>query len=243
MRKPAHHLAVYLLATSLLASLTSLCSFAQQNSSALPPNYKTVLENTSFKIIRVHYGPHEKVPVHDHPDTPTVFVYLNHSSPVRISHEEEAKPFSIVRPPTQKGAFRVGPGIVERHSIENLGDLESDFLRVELLEVRPDDHISEFRGPAPDDLSHNLSKTEFSSPRLSILRIICAEKSPCSIPASPARSVIVALSNSTIAGNGQKTTLDLGGVMAVAPHQTLLVSPAGNEPAHILQILVQNPTR
>src|SRR5271155_1209234 len=226
MRKPAFYPAVLLALYLALLLLAPVSCLAQQNSSALPPNYKTILENSSFKIIRVHYGPHEKIPVHDHPDTPTVYVYLNHSSPVRISHEEEAKPFSIVRPPTQKGAFRVSPGRVERHSIENLGDLESDFLRVELLGVRLGDDTLEFRGPAPDDLSHNLSKTEFSSPRLSIRRIICAEKAPCSIPASSARSVIVALSNSTIAGNGQKTTLDLGDVIAVAPHQTLLISPA-----------------
>jgi hypothetical protein len=233
MRKRALYLALLVLAP--------ISCLAQQNSSTLPPNYKTILENTSFKIIRVHYGPHEKIPVHDHPDTPTVYVYLNHSSPVRISHEEEAKPFSIVRPPTQKGAFRVSPGRIERHSIENLGDLESDFLRVELLGVRLGDDTPEFRGPAPDDLSHDLSKTEFSSPRLLIRRIICAEKAPCSIPASSARSVIVALSGSAIVGDGQKTTLDLGDVMAVAPHQTLLISSAGSEPAHILQILVQDP--
>ncbi len=233
MRKLALYLALLLLAP--------ISCLAQQSSSTLPPNYKTILENTSFKIIRVHYGPHEKISVHDHPDTPTVYVYLNHSSPVRISHEEEAKPFSIVRPPTQKGAFRVSPGRIERHSIENLGDLESDFLRVELLGVRLGDDTPEFRGPAPDDLSHNLSKTEFSSPRLLIRRIICAEKAPCSIPASSARSVIVALSGSAIVGDGQKTTLDLGDVMAVAPHQTLLISSAGSEPAHILQILVQDP--
>jgi hypothetical protein len=227
------------LAASLLAILAPLACAAQQSSSALPPNYKTILENSSFKIIRVHYGPREKIPAHDHPDTPTVYVYLNHSSPVRISHDEEAKPFSIVRPPTQKGAFRVSPGVIERHSIENLGDLESDFLRVELLGIRLGDDTLEFRGPAPDDLSHDLDKIEFSSPRLSIRRIICAEKSPCPIPTSSASSVVVALSNFTITANGQKNTLELGGVMAIAPHQTLVISPTANEPAHILEVLVQ----
>src|SRR5271155_1010669 len=136
MRKPAFYPAVLLALYLALLLLAPVSCLAEQNSSTLPPNYKTILENPSFKIIRVHYGPHEKIPVHDHPDTPTVYVYLNHSSPVRISHDEEAKPFSIVRPPTQKGAFRVSPGVIERHSIENLGDLESDFLRVELLGIR-----------------------------------------------------------------------------------------------------------
>jgi hypothetical protein len=222
--------------------ILSIYGVAQRNSTPLPPNYKTVLQTSTFKIIRVHYGPHEKVPVHDHPDTPTVYVYLNNSSPVRIIHEEETKPFTLVRPPTHKGAFRVSAGRLERHSIENLGDLESDFLRVELLRARFGDKTLEFRGPAPNDLTHNLSATEFSSPRLSIVRTICAGKTPCSIPASQAPSVIVALSESTITSNGQSNSLDLGGVKAVPPRQSLLLSPIGNEPAHILQIVV-HPAR
>jgi quercetin dioxygenase-like cupin family protein len=232
MRKLALYLALLLLAP--------FSCLAQQNSSTLPPNYKTILENSSFKIIRVHYGPHEKIPVHDHPDTPTVYVYLNHSSPVRISHEEEAKPFSIVRPPTQKGAFRVSPGRIERHSIENLGDLESDFLRVELLGVRLGDDTPEFRGPAPDDFSHNLSKTEFSSPRLSVARAICIDKTPCTTQASSSASVIIALSGTIVTLNGQKTTLALGDALSIPPLQSFQISSAGADTAHILQVLV-NP--
>jgi hypothetical protein len=214
----------------------------QRNSTPLPPNYKTVLENSTFKIIRVHYGPHEKIPVHNHPDTPTVYVYLNDSSPVRIIHEEETEPFTLLRPPTHKGAFWVSLGRRERHSIENLGNLESDFLHVELLRARLGDKTLEFRGPAPYDLTHYLSATEFSSPHLSIVRTICADKTQCLISASRSPSVIVALSDSTIISNGQSDSLDLGGVMAVAPGQSLLLSPIGNEPAHILQIVV-HPAR
>jgi hypothetical protein len=65
---------------------------AQQKPDALPDNYKTVLTKSFVKVIRVHYGPHEKVPVHDHPSTPTVYVYLNDSGPVRLTQFEE-KPF------------------------------------------------------------------------------------------------------------------------------------------------------
>jgi hypothetical protein len=225
-------------ASLLLAFLTPICGVAQHSSSPLPPNYRTILEDSTFKIIRVHYGPHEKVPVHDHPDTPTVYVYLNNSGPVRIIHEEEAKPFALVRPPTHTGAFRVSSGRIERHSIENLSDLNSDFLRVELLNLRLGDSTLEFRGPAPTDLSHNLSATDFSSPRLSMIRTICVDKSSCAIPASTKVFVIVALSDSTITGNGRSTTLHLGDAMAVAAQQPLKIAPAGTEPAHILQVLV-----
>ena len=228
-------------AAVLLALVLPAGAICQQGSNALPPNYRTVLETPTFKIIRVHYGPHEKVAVHDHPDTPTVYVYLNNSSPVRISHEDAGeKPFDIIRPPTQKGAFRVSGGRLERHSIENLGDLESDFLRVELRDLRLGDKTLESRNAAPTSLAHNLDATEFSSPQLSVVRILCAENAPCTVPAQDANSVIVALSNCKVTGTsqGKPTSLALGAVMAVRPKDSLQVSPAGNEPAHLLQVIV-----
>ncbi len=43
------------------------------NSAANPPTQlHHDLRRPNLSIIRVHYGPHEIVPVHDHPDTPTV---------------------------------------------------------------------------------------------------------------------------------------------------------------------------
>jgi hypothetical protein len=224
---------------AILLLLAPVYVSAQQKSSALPVNYKTTLESHSFRIIRVHYGPRETVPIHDHPDTPTVYVYLNNSGPVRIIHAEEAKPFTIVRPPTQTGAFRVSPGRRERHSIENLSDLESDFLRVELLNLRLGDKTLEFRGRAPDDLSHNLSATEFTSPTLSVARAICVDSAPCTVAPSPMPSVIVAISPTVVTANGRQTTLHLGDVMAITAQQSFKLAPDGGESAHILQVLVR----
>lgn len=209
----------------------------------LPQNYKTILTNPSFRVISVHYGPHEKVPVHDHPDTPTVYVYLNNSGPIRIIHEEkDGSQSTIVRPPTHTGAFRISPGQLERHSIENPGDLSSDFLRVELLNISLGDKAIEFRGKAPDDLTHNLSVTEFTSPELAVARAICINPNPCAIAPSPMPSVIVAISASAVTTNGHQTTLQSGDVMPIAPKQSLQISPTGSDPAHILQVLVLPPS-
>jgi hypothetical protein len=207
---------------------------AQQNPSPLPPNYTTVLTNDTFKVIRAHYGPHEKVPAHDHPAIPTVFVYLNNSGPVNIIHDEP-KPNTITRPPTHLGAFRVGPGIVERHAIDNLSDLPSDFLRVELPHL--DDKITEFRGPAPTDLTHNLDATEFTSPNLSIRRVLCVDQTPCTVPPQSTPSVLVAFSDTSLIQNGHTTKITLGTVVSMAPQQAFQISPAtAAEPAHILLI-------
>ena len=85
-------------------------------------------------MIRVHYGSHEKVGVHDHSAYPTVYVYLSDSPPVQFTHDEQP-PFVLTRPPAKAGAFRLSPGRRERHSVENMGDTSSDFLRVELRQV------------------------------------------------------------------------------------------------------------
>jgi hypothetical protein len=225
---------------STLLLLAPLCATAQQKASPLPSNYKTILENQTFRVIRVHYGPHEKVAVHDHPDTPTVYVYLNNSGPVRITHEEKDGTHSdLVRPPTHTGAFRVSPGMLERHAIENLSDLESDFLRVELLHLRLGTDTVEFRGPAPKDLTHNLSATEFASPKLSVARTICIDPAPCTVASSSMSSVVIAISPTIVTTNSKETTLHLGEVMAIAAQQSLKIAPASTEPAHILQVFVR----
>ena len=222
---------------ALFLLLGPLSSVAQQKSTPLPPNYKTILENATFKIIRVYYGPFEKVPLHDHPDTPTVYVYLNNSGPVRITHEEkDGAQSSLVRPPTKTGAFRVSPGQLERHSIENLSDLPSDFLRVELLNLRLGDHAPSNSAAPPPQTSPTISPPPNSpSPRLSIVRAICVDKTPCPTPASPSALVVIALSGTIVTVNGQKTTLALGDALAIPHDQSFQISSAGSDPAHILR--------
>ena len=224
---------MYKLLPLVLLLSTPLTTPAQQNPS-LPPNYTTILTNHTFKVICVHYGPHEKVPVHDHPAIPTVFVYLNNSGPVNIIHDEP-KPETITRPPTHLGAFRIGPGIVERHAIENLSDLPSDFLRVELPHL--DDKITEFRGPAPTDLTHNIDATEFSSPHLTVRRVLCVEAAPCTVPPTSAPAVLVAFSNTSLIQGGNATTIAPASVVSIAAGQPFQISSAAaSEPAHILLI-------
>ena len=82
------------LAFSLL-TLLSTAALAQTGT-PLPPNYKIILDNPDVHIQRVHYGPHESVPMHDHPAVSTIYVYLNDSGIVDIIHE---KGFILHRPP------------------------------------------------------------------------------------------------------------------------------------------------
>ena len=215
------------------------CVAQQQKVDELPDNYKTVLTDSFVKVIRVHYGPYEKVPVHNHPEVPTVFVYLNDSGPVRLTHYDE-KMTAIVRPPTHIGAYRVSAGKMERHSVENLSELPSDYLRVELSGFRVSDPELEFRGKAPADLSQDISTTEFEIPGLTIRRIVCVDATPCEVQRPSTPAVVVAFSDVVVSDGGRRTPLKLGDVMAVQANEKLSLSVAGKEGAHIIVISVED---
>jgi hypothetical protein len=172
-----------LLATTALA----------QSPQPLPRNYKTILNNKDLLVMRVHYGPHEVVPMHDHSAYPTVFVYLNDSGPVRIDHEPPAS-FSVTRPPTHTGAFRIAPGMTERHSITNLSELPSDFLRVELKTIPPTDLKEVTRGEVPSPLLPG-THIEFQNTALEIDRIVCPPTVPCEAAPLPAHSLLVPITD------------------------------------------------
>jgi hypothetical protein len=232
---------VSVLRKNLLVVGVGLCSVfcvAQQKADELPDSYKTVLTTSFAKVVRVHYGPYEKVPVHNHPEAPTVFVYLNDSGPVQITHYDE-KATSIVRPPTHTGAYRVSAGKMERHSVENLSALPSDFLRVELPGFHVDDPKLEFRGKAPEGLAHDSSAVEFGIPGLTITRAVCVDATPCEVKRPPTDAIVVALSDVVLSGAGEKrAALKPGDVVAVQPAGALSLSAAGREGAHILVISV-----
>ncbi len=175
---------------ALALALFATTALAQ---SPLPKNYKTILDNHDLLVMRVHYGPHEVVPMHDHSAYPTLYVYLNNSGEVRIDHEPP-NALSVTRPPTHIGAFRLAPGMKERHSITNLGDEPSDFLRVEFKTLPPDDLNQVTRGQVPSPLIPGIH-TEFEDPALRIDRLVCPPTVPCEAAPSAERSLLVPLTD------------------------------------------------
>jgi hypothetical protein len=160
--------------------------------------------------MRVHYGPHEVVPMHDHSAYPTVFVYLNNSGIIRIDHAPPAS-FSVQRPPTHTGAFRISPGMIERHSITNLSDLPSDFLRVELKTIPPTDIKEATRGAVPSPLLPG-THIEFQDAALEIDRIVCPFAIPCEAAPIQARSLLVPTTDLKMDSSAGKHTLKPGEV-------------------------------
>jgi hypothetical protein len=178
---------------STLLACGLFCSsvWAQTPATPLPANYKTIFENADFLVMRVHYGPHEFVPMHDHTVYPTVFVYLNDAGALRIDHEAP-EVYSLQRPRTLTGSFRVSPRTLERHSITNLSDLPSDFLRVELKSIPPNDLKHVVRGVGPSPLPPGI-RSEFQDAALRIDCIVCPATTPCEAPPTATRSLLVAI--------------------------------------------------
>jgi hypothetical protein len=179
----------------LAAALVSMAAMGQDPTVAFPKNYRVVLENADVIVLRAHYGPHESIGVHDHSDHPTVYVYLNDSGPVRFVHEPEG--VVLTRPPTHTGAYRVSPGRRERHSVVNLSDRPSEYLRVELKKVPFGAIKQEFRGAAPERLVEGTT-VEFKDSVLRIERVVCDVGQTCPLAAENAPSVLVAFTPSEL---------------------------------------------
>jgi hypothetical protein len=220
------------LASAVLCATSNVC--AQDPLKAFPNNYKLALDNTQIRVLRCHYGPHEKVGVHNHSDYPTVYVYLSDSGPVRFSHVEE-HPFVMTRPPVKAGSFRVSPGRPERHTVENLSDLSSDYLRIELKQIPLHSTLHPTRSEAPADLGKASTETAFNDPELTIQRIVSIPTQDTTLPAANFPSLLVAFTPIKLGGSAQKA-LQPGEVFWLPASGPLTIAAASTGPAHLLRI-------
>jgi quercetin dioxygenase-like cupin family protein len=200
-----------------------------------------VFENGCVRVIRVSYAPLEKLPVHDHPDKPTVYVYLNDSGPVRFSHVGE-DPFSLVRPAEKAGTFRYSPGRLEKHEVENLGHVPSEFLRVELTQLQLGYHGSPFRSPKVFDATHSGVRPELDTPSLKIQRVVAAAGEATEVKAIAAGALLVAFAPTAVQSinrGGELHKMQCGEVLWIEAGQTVRTTGGEKGAAgHLLRIMV-----
>ena len=99
--------------TAACAVLTVQVALAQDPTQVEPRHYKLDFQNERVQVISVHYGPHEKSVMHDHPGGVVVVITAGHLQfidPNGKVHEVFAKP----------GEARWFPPF--RHRVENVGD-------------------------------------------------------------------------------------------------------------------------
>jgi hypothetical protein len=117
----------------IIALALSATAFAQKAhdgqdpTTTLPKSYKVDFENDRVRIVRVHYDANAKLPEHAHPGGITLYFYFNASPGVLFQHDDGVP---ITRPAVQPGAIRIGSGPVEHHTVTNLADAPTDFIRV-----------------------------------------------------------------------------------------------------------------
>jgi quercetin dioxygenase-like cupin family protein len=59
---------------AVLVCLVAAPALAQDPVKVDPKHYKLVFENDQVRVLRIHYGPHEKSVMHEHPDSVAVML-------------------------------------------------------------------------------------------------------------------------------------------------------------------------
>ncbi len=134
---------------AVVVMAAAMAAAAQDPLKVFPKNYWVEFANPWIEVIHVRYRAHEKVGVHDHSGSPTLYVYLSDSGPVMFDHAG-SDTFDLKRAPLKEGQMRLSPGRIETHHVENLGDLQSDFVRIELKSLPLGMKEFEKRVPAAD---------------------------------------------------------------------------------------------
>ena len=92
-------------------------ALSQEASQVDPKHYKMAFENDEVQVVYIHYGPHEKSPLHDHPKGVVVYVSDGH---LRFT-DRTGKVQEVSASP---GEARWFPAF--KHKVENLGDKSFD---------------------------------------------------------------------------------------------------------------------
>ena len=106
MTRSILNIAAAVLAISALAS-------AQDPTKVEPKHYRLDFENDHVQVVSVHYGPHEKSVLHDHPGGVVVCITGGHL----LFTDENGKSREVFSKP---GEARWFPPF--KHKVENLGD-------------------------------------------------------------------------------------------------------------------------
>jgi quercetin dioxygenase-like cupin family protein len=99
--------------TAVVLCFTWAAAHAQDPTKAEPAHYKLAFENESVQVVDVHYGPHEKSGLHDHPGGVVVVLTGGH---LRFT-DQNGKVQEVYAKP---GEARWFPPF--KHKVENLGD-------------------------------------------------------------------------------------------------------------------------
>jgi len=108
---------------AILLVFVSFTAMAQDAVKVDPKHYKVEQENNRVRVLRIHYGPHEKSVMHEHPASVAVF---------RTDGDSK---FTMPDGKTRESHIKAGQVVWEdagKHLPENTGDKAFDLILVEL---------------------------------------------------------------------------------------------------------------
>ena len=111
-----------ILSLATVVCLAALGALAQDAAKVDAKHYKVVFEDAMVRVMRVHYGPHEKSPMHSHPSVAAVFLTDLQSK------------FTLPDGKTQMMSAKAGDAKANAavtHAPENMSDKPMDMILVE----------------------------------------------------------------------------------------------------------------
>jgi quercetin dioxygenase-like cupin family protein len=128
---------LFLLGAALCLSAAS--AFAQDPVKVDAKHYKVLFENDRVRVLKIHYGPHEKSVMHSHPDSVVTFL------------SDERVKFTMADGTSKESSGKVGDTMwtpAETHLPENLGATPLEGILVE-LKGKPAAHPAAKAPPPP----------------------------------------------------------------------------------------------
>jgi hypothetical protein len=212
----------------------------QDAQAVAPRSYRPEFENQRVRVTRVVYRPRERIALHDHPASPTVYVYLRDAGPVRFIHVGE-EPFTLTRPAVRAGGFRLSKGAKETHAVESLTDQLNEYLRVELKGLAVDRQVWRGRFPPEPAAARRRAgqKVRYEDKQVRIARVTCAARKPCAgLGTRGAASLLIALTPARLRSDdaGAEAVLLLGQTMWSEPGAAPPFTNASDKAAEFLRI-------
>ena len=112
---------------ALAVLLLANAAFAQEATRVEPTHYRFAFENESVRVVDIHYGPHERSIMHQHPAGVVVYITDGH---FRFTDETG----KVIEASAKAGEARWFPAF--KHKVENLSDKPFDGVYIE-IKTRP----------------------------------------------------------------------------------------------------------
>ncbi len=114
---------IKLIGAGFVLCLASTATLAQDPTVVEPTHYKLAFENDKVQVVDIHYGPHEKSKMHDHPGGVVVYISEGH---LKFTDQDGNVKEVYAKP----GDARFFPPF--KHKVENLDDKPFDAVYIGL---------------------------------------------------------------------------------------------------------------